>query len=260
MILDYYKPENFFKQNTAYYKFKDSFDSLLNLFNESEELKDTITGMTIQNEEQTACSLIFAQSQETIISILLLCNEGNRSDAGILLRSLYEYYIQCKYIILNKQGIPFLNYIWVGFKKFQDMSDENIVQMNIRGSKEFERITQYINSQYENIKQEYLTKSGNIRNRWSKLSLRDMAKTIGEEKSYKQIMNTYSPYVHCDVVGMIDMMIPGEKNTGFDNSPKIEGIDSILKISYAFFGRIVTELALSYKIQIPKLLSQFIEK
>ena len=260
MVVDYYKPENFFKSNFAYQSHKEFFNELLDLFNQSEEVKDHITGITIQNEEQTACSLIFIQSQKTVISILLLCNEGNRSDAGILLRSLYEYYVQCKFIKMEKQGILFLDYYWVGLKKIIDMSDNDLIHMKIKGSREYDTFTEYVNERYESVKKKYLNKNGKIRDRWSKLNLRVMAEMVGEENSYDQVMKTFSPYVHCDVLGMIDMMIPGEKTTTFDNSPKIESIDLILRMSCEFFGRIVAELALIFDVPIPNYFKQFVKR
>jgi len=260
MVLDYYKPEKFFKNNKPYSTHKALFDKMLDMYNRSEDLKDQITGKMIENDEQTACTGIFFKSQQTIISILILCNEGNRNDAGMLLRSLYENYIQNRYIIKHKKGLEFLNYLSPARKIYFNLDYTKELLQKSLNDEQYEKIENEINRRFEEVKSDYLTKNGKIRDKWSNVSLKDMAIDLDECRRHDFIMKTFSADVHCDIFGIKEMIISERTSTIFDNSPKVEGLDTILNLSHDFFGRIATELALLCKVGIPDIFRQFIKR
>jgi hypothetical protein len=263
MTLDYYKPDNFFIKNIAYDKHKTKFDHVLALFNESEDLKEEISEkkIKISTDEQNACSLIFERSQQLIISILRLSNEGNVEDSGILLRSLFENYVQMKYIIFKKLGREFMLYIGVAMKNYVDMLEDNFLDKDFIKSKEFGIYKEKIYANYNYVKNNFLTKKGKISDRWHKSNLRKLSADINEEKNYDFISKTYSAYVHCDIGGMENFMKIDNNVTVFDNSPSTEGIDIILNGASEFFGKIVVEwAALLCVSEFPDIFKKFIKK
>ena len=54
LIREYYKPKAFFQNNVAYLKHKDIFEECLNFFNESELLKESISGLKIDDDKNMA--------------------------------------------------------------------------------------------------------------------------------------------------------------------------------------------------------------
>ena len=135
-------PAKFFSINIAYHEHKEKFDSTLELLNESEILKGIVTGTKYSLDEkeantQVACGLIFVRCQQLVISILRVCNEGNVEDAGILLRALFEHYIQMKHIKKENNGTLFLNFRWVSEKRYFDTYERNFPDDDLISRDEF---------------------------------------------------------------------------------------------------------------------------
>jgi hypothetical protein len=263
--IDYYTSPNFFINNVAYQKQKDRFDYNLYLFNESENLKKKLSGLKISTDKQmadvqVACGLIFVRCQQLLISILRLCNEGNVEDAGILLRTLFENYIQMKFIIKNDSGSLFLGYNLIKRKRFIDLVEENDPKAEILKSDDYREFKVKLDKQFNEIKHDYMDRKGEIRQRWCKENLRDIAKDVGSEKIYLFITQTNSPYVHCDSSGMLRFMNGDENETVFDGSPTTEFLDMILDGTSEFFGKVATELAGIFKVDIPESLEKFLKK
>lgn len=165
-------------------------------------------------------------------SIFILCNHGQRYDANILLRSLFENYIHTKYIIKNKKGKQFLDYGDYSNNKSPD-------------------------GDYPNIQSQFSNKCFR-RFGWSGKTLRDLAKDIEEENKYIDIEKSLSPNVHCDPFVMVNFIQYGEKETIFDEQPTMEGIEQILERSVTFFAKIVVEWAKLFDAEIPDAYRRYI--
>jgi hypothetical protein len=263
MTSSYYNSSKFFNNNSAYGGYKRQFDHNLMLFNESEEFKDILSKVSLENWEQIACSLIFLRSQEFMISILKLCNEGNLEDARIITRSLFEHYIHLKYIKKKKHGRKFIAFYWIGIKAFLD-DYENKYPDNFTNTIEFKSFKDTALKNYEDIKINYayrghkllkwiniLLRRYNIRRNWSSVRLSIMAKKVKDKKIHDFVMKNYSANVHCDIFGMSRFIKEFDEKIIFDNSPKSENMDDILGLSAEFFGGIVAHLAELYKTDIP---------
>jgi len=257
LVNEYYTPQKFFINNEVYIKFSRDFNNMLELFSESEKVKDKISGLKMFTAEQKACSLIFLKSQHIVISILKLCNEGIAENAGILLRSMYENYIQVKFILEFKLGDQFLNYRIAAIKKYMDSYMKKFPDSNLITA-EYLTFKKKLDDSFEKIKHDYLNKNGEIRERWNSLGIKGMAKKLNEAISYDYIMSIYSAFVHCDVLGMQHYIIEREDNITFDNSPTQDKVDEILKLAYEFFGRIATEWMATFKIEIPTSFTKFL--
>ena len=256
--LDYYSPANFFRNNEAYSKFSPLFDLNLTLFNESEKLKDKISGLKIITWEQDAASLIFLNCQNLVISILSVCNEGVKETGLILLRSLFEKFIHIKYIIKYELGRQFLLYSIIAKKRFYDLYEENFPDNESLFSSEYREFRDKLNGFHVKIQNMYSNNKGRIRYRWCAKTTRRMAIDLGERLSYDYIFQIYSGYVHCDPSSMEGYISEKPGNTIFDNSPKTDGIDEILHLTEESFGRIVAEWAGTFHVEVPETFSKYI--
>ena len=250
---NYYEPSVFFKNNKAYADYTDKFDALLNLFNESEKLKDIVTAKSkFTNWEQMACSFIFLRCQESIISIMKLCNEGNQSDARILTRSLYEFYIHHKYIIKTKTGRMFVLFHIIAMKRFIDDLENKYPDKELVESTEYAEFKKELIENYEKIKDKFIISRGSdkrktvkwsqkiqLRRNWSPKSLREMAESVGDKRIHHFVMSNYSSNVHCDIFALSHYLKEFGDKIEFDNAPKSENMNDILELAIIFFGAIV---------------------
>jgi len=268
---DHYTPEKFFFLNSAYKTFKKQFDSCLSLFRESENLKDEITKIGERSEDQIACSLIFLRSQQLIISILRLANEGNAEDARILTRSLFEHYIHLKYIIKKSQGRLFLRFYWIASKRFFDNYQKDSPKENLLRQEELRAAKNAIDDKYNRVKNDFIRKQGKgikrffrhfrkdvIRINWSPKKLSAMSKALGEKRIHDFVMKNYSSYVHCDVFNMFRFFKEIDGKFEFENSPRPENMGDILALSAAFFGGIAAHLALISEVHVPHPFSKYL--
>jgi len=252
--LEYYKPENFFIKNQAYQNYKDKFDHILMLFNRSEDLKKELSKVKLTSNEHFACSLIFLRSQEFIISILKLCNEGNAEDARIITRSLFEHYVHFKFIKKKNLGGKFIRFYWVRIKSFLEDYEHESPNSSLSGTREYMDFKANVFYHYSKVKNDYKRggswfrkivlkiKRQYFRQNWSPKKLSKMAKIVKDKKIRKFVMTNYSSYVHCDIFGMSKFIKEYGENIIFDNSPKPENMDDILGLTSAFFGGIVAHL------------------
>ncbi len=266
----YYKPENFYDtKNIAYSEFKLEFDRALQIFIESDKLKEKIKKYF--NNEQYASMLIFAASQNLFISILKLCNEGIADVAGILLRSLFEDYVQIKYIKKKKLGSLFINFLWISLKRELDRSEMHISNTQFVEGSAYQANKALINEQYIKYKDDYTKKNRKwnkvrtwfnpkeiIQYNWSGKNLLKMAKNVGERASYNTIMPFHSKFVHCDPYGLMGFLKGGGNSTIIENSASTEGIELTLNVSIEIYSRIAIEMASSFDMPIPDLFRQFI--
>ncbi|OGC91693.1 MAG: hypothetical protein A2W25_06825 [candidate division Zixibacteria bacterium RBG_16_53_22] len=262
---EYHKSSNFFISNVAYHEHKAKFDYALELFNESEALKEIVSGVKISFEEteantQVACGLIFVRCQQLTISILRLCNEGNVEDAGILVRALFEHYLQLKHIKKENNGTLFLNFRWISEKRYFDTYERNFPNSDLIISEEFRNFKVRYNTFFERIKKDYLDKNGKPRRHWYKGDLASIARDVNENITYDFIMQINSPFVHCDVSGMERFISGDDKGTIFECSPTTKSLDMILDFTSGFFGRIVTEWATAFKADIPDTFKKYLIK
>ncbi len=258
LIREYYKPKAFFQNNVAYLKHKDIFEECLNFFNESELLKESISGLKIDDDKnmadiQVACGLIFSRCQQFLISLLRLCNEGNLEDAAVLLRALFEHYVQMKYIIQNDYGTLFLNFRWVSHKRYIDAFEMHNSESDLIGTENYNLIKERIIEKYEIIKNDYKTKRGKLQDHWYKGNMSILADSIGSGTVYNFLKHFASPFVHCDISGMTRFISGDEDRTIFDNSPTTESLDIVLNMTKIFFGKVATELAGIYGVETPKI-------
>lgn len=258
MTNEYYSPHKFFINNAAYIKHQREFDYLLVLFNESEIVKQRISGLKMFSAEQKACSLIFLKSQHMAISILRLCNEGIAENAAILLRSLYENYIQMKFIIKSDLGRQFLNYRIAALKRYFDLYEKNFPASNLI-TPEYLSFKKKLDDKFETIKGDYVRDDGRIRERWSNIGIKGMAKAVDETLSYDYMMSIYSAFVHCDVTGMMHYVVESEDRITFDNSPTPNKVDEVLKLAGEYFGRIATEWMGIFNTEVPAAFLRFLK-
>lgn len=243
-IVDYFNPENFFKNNLAYSTHRNWFDFNLELFNKSEELKNIVKGKEITTWEQDATSLIFLKSQHLVISILRVCNEGIPEVGKILLRSLYENYISIKYIMKHKLGHKFMYYSIIATKNIFDIYEKHYPDSILLTSNEYLELKPKLEEAHGQIKDNYPDK-----NRWSDVDRRKIAEDLNELSSYDYIFKLGSAYVHCDSSAMQHYKDEKPGVSNFDNSPTEKGIDEVLHLTAESFRGIVNEWVSSFEIE-----------
>jgi hypothetical protein len=265
IITEFYTPVKFFTSNAAYHEFKEKFDSALQLLNESENLKIVVSKGKYSLDEneantQVACGLIFVRCQQLMVSILRLCNEGNVEDGGILLRSLFEHYIQMKHIKKENNGTLFLNFRWVSEKRYFDTYERNFPNEGLINSEDYKNHKIKYNKEFEQIKKDYLNNKGKPRRQWYKGDLASIARGLKEKITYDFIMQINSPFVHCDVSGMERFISGDDKETIIECSPTTKSLDMILDFTSGFFGRIAVEWATAFKADIPDAFMKYLSK
>ena len=248
--LFYKAPEEFFIQNEAYEKHKELFNRCLTLLKESEDLKIQLSGMEIDQAEQQAVSLIFLKSQVLLSWIVKGCNEGRGDIARLLLRSLFESYINAKYILKHQKGEEFLDYRVAARKKFFESYERKFPHSPLL-TPEYRIFKRNLEEMFERVWDRYTDKNGKIRNRWSKYDLRAMAENVGESLTYDYIMAIYSAYVHCDVEGLSRFVRNNDNEVIFDNSPAVQDIEEFLLLGSIFFKDIVVVWAGACKAKVP---------
>jgi hypothetical protein len=256
---EYYLPSKFYISNVAYHKHKGHFDSCLGLFRYSEDLKDELSKYKIFTNEQRACSLIFVRCQSLLISILKLCNEGNLEDAGILLRSLFEHYVDMKYIIKTECGKRFYNFAIIYRYDFYIKYLTRCPNNPEIKTAEFKEFMDRLTKKFELIKDEYIDKNGKIPQNWAKHDLRCKAEKVGEDLAYEYIIKKYSTVTHCNIVGMKRLFREDESGFEFYSGPTIEGLDEILVLGENIYGNTLTELFGVLGAPLPERLKKFVE-
>jgi hypothetical protein len=255
----HYNADKFFNSNAAYHKHKMHFDSCLELFRFSEDSKEELSRHKIFTAEQRACALIFVRSQSLLISMLKLCNEGNLEDSGILLRSLFELYVDMKYIIKTKSGRRFLNfdiiYRYIVFTESMRRDPNNPKMKTF----EFCDYMKNLTGEFNKIKDEYISKKGKLSFYWSKHDLSRKSNLVGEDISYEYLIRKYSAVAHCNAFGMRRLFKEDENGFEFYSGPTLEGLDEILFHCENLYGRILTELFGVLEAPVPENLKKYIK-
>jgi len=251
--LFYQNPEEFYIKNEAYIQNKELFDRSLAILKASDDLKVQLSGYQIDNAEQEAISRIFLKGQALFYSIVKLCNEGRDDIAKILCRSLFENFVNAKFIVKHQQGEIFIDYRVAATKKFYDSYESKFPDSRLLLTEEFKKFRIKLDEMFKKVEYRYTDKNGRILNRWSKKDLRAKSSDIGELLTYDYIMGIYSAYVHCDPGGNREYVLDRKNETIFDNNPRIDDVNELLTLSSIFFRNIIIVWADAFNAEVPKL-------
>lgn len=250
----YQTPQQFFIQNEAYMEHKEKFDCSLAILKASEDLKGVLSGKRIDNAEQDAISRIFLKSQVLFSAIVKSCNEGTIEISKILLRSLFENYVNSRFILQHEFGEKFLDYRVAAAKKYCDSYEVKFPHDPHLSTEEYKVFKKKLDEDFRKVKHLYADKNGRILKSWSRYHLRAMSDKMGETLTYDYIMSIYSAYVHCDPGGMRQYHRIENKQDIFDNNPSTKDIDELLTLGVIFFRNIVGDWAKSFNIKVPNVL------
>ncbi|MBA7535786.1 hypothetical protein ES705_28044 [subsurface metagenome] len=115
-------------------KFKGDFEICNTICNLTENVIDQKWEVKIKSTEgkllhyDYVISLLFSKTFKTYKSINILCKEGYGQDAGILLRSLFEIYVNITYISKDepeKMAKRYYEYSYIGKKHLVELSDRH---------------------------------------------------------------------------------------------------------------------------------------
>jgi hypothetical protein len=144
-------------------------------------------------------------------SINLLCKNGQAKDGALILRSVFEDFIDFKYMAEHKDSIvdfiDFDSYIRLKMgRTLLQLGGKNIDKDAIK------KRNQELENQWGMVKSRftYRDKTGktNIFNRWTKCSLRETAETIGLDETYPFLYGYLSnSFAHSNSVGMDDYIL-----------------------------------------------------
>jgi hypothetical protein len=222
------KPEEFYIINEAYIQHKNLFDLSLALLRASDD-------------------------QMLFMSLVKLCNDGRGDIAKILLRSLFENFVNAIFIRKHQLGEIFIDYRVAATKKFYDAFENKFPDSPLLATGEFREFRVNLEKMFGKVKHRYTNRNGRILNSWSKKDLRAKSRDIGELLTCDYIMSIYSAYVHCDPVGT-QHYVRNEKNeTILDNNPRIDDLEELLNLSSVFFREIVINWARAFNAEVPQI-------
>ena len=147
-------------------------------------------------------SLLFSKAFKTYKGISILCKEGYGQDAGILLRSLFEIYVNIAYISKSKsekRSKRYYEYSYIKKKHLVELFDNYRLE-----EKGFKDAGEYIQRNREEIYRLYNGVKDNYKNEnrkkdefhWSGKSIKRMASECGLGTDYAVVFFIFSQLVH----------------------------------------------------------------
>lgn len=221
-----------------------NFDAICNI---TDEIFDQGWKIKEKSDYEYVMSLLFSKAFKTYKGINILCKEGYGQDAGILLRSLFEIYVNIAYISKDeseKRAKRYYEYSYIKKQHLVELFD------NYRLEKEgFKDAGQSIQRNREEIYKLYNKVKGNYKNEnggkdefhWSGKSIKRMASEcgLGTDHAYvffifSQLVHsssmTESSYVHANIT---------ERQIASDVGPSEEYIEAVLPHSNNIFLKIL---------------------
>lgn len=257
----------FFNKTSAFYhQFKAHFDTVEAIFIEAEKSTQLIKGMEIEKftDEQMALTALLARCQKLLISILKLSSEGHGEDAGILVRTLFEIYINMEYMSKYKLGSKFIGYASITLKMFYDILEKHTLDPSLLEKDDYRHWKESLDRKFNDIATIYKNKKGGITKNWSGIDLRTMSRDLDEkelteiaetnekdskvfdknelmgekEVTYELIQKRHSIFVHCDPHGLEGFVKDEDKIIMFTDAPSSNEIELVLITSKNVFARI----------------------
>lgn len=195
-------------------------------------------------------SLLFSKAFKTYKAINIFCKEGYGQDAGILLRSLFEIYVNIAYISKDereKRAKRYYEYSYVAKKHLVELVDNyGLEQKGFKGAaKAVQRNRGEIYRFYNAVINNYKNERGEIDEfHWSGKSIRKMAIECGLETDYGVLFWLYSGLVHSSPLVELSYVHVNieDREIAADIGPSEEDIEGVLPHSNAIFARILENL------------------
>ena len=192
-------------------------------------------------------SLLFSKAFKTYKGISILCKEGYGQDAGILLRSLFEIYVNIAYISKDKseeRAKRYYEYSYIKKKHLVELFDNyRLEEEGFKDAGEFiRRNREEIYRLYNKVKDNYKNENGKKDEfRWSGKSIKGMASECGLGTDYAVVFFIFSQLVHSSSMterSYVHANIAG-RQIASDVGPSEEYIEIVLPHSSGIFLRIL---------------------
>ncbi len=234
-------------------------------------MKKESIGMQLKelSHQHIAFSVILVRCQKLMYSVLILCSVGHGEDAAVLVRILYENWIQMRFIRKNDLAKKFIDYSLIAQKNYLDILEQSFPDMPNSKTQEYRDNKSKLDENYKNVVDQFLDNKGKVKKQWS-ISLKDMAinlakdekietdkredkkKPSKEELLYERIMRHLSTFIHCDSRGLNNFVFDNANTIIFDSRPSEKEVDHVLIRSKAFFSKINAEWAITYNFSLPE--------
>ncbi|MFA7244218.1 MAG: DUF5677 domain-containing protein [Patescibacteria group bacterium] len=237
--------------------------SIQNLLSDVEELfekdfKNQTDGKLSNNLTDQVILGLLVKSSKTIRAIKLI-SYGFGEDCIVLARTIFENYLNVKYILdedeENRSKLFIYHGFYDGFKKIDNgllngiekKSLEEIYTPEVR-----EETAKIRDREYRCLKEKGMKTK---KESWSLRSMKDMAEEIGETESYEKIYWVMSLYTHPSANSLRDYVQSKGKNLTFLDVPSANNIEEGLIVAIDFFLKLLKMLCERFGIEIMNKLS-----
>lgn len=183
-------------------KFEENFANFDSIRSITEGIFDQGWKIKDDSDYEYVMSLLFSKAFKTYKGINILCKEGYGQDAGILLRSLFEIYVNVAYILKDdseKRAKRYYEYSYIARKRSVELFDEHrLGEKGFKGAEEaIQKNKEEIYESYNRVKNNYIDEERKKDEfRWSGKSIKKMARDCGLGTDYAVVYSIFSELVH----------------------------------------------------------------
>jgi len=147
----------------------------------------------------------------------ILADRGFGSEAGMILRSMFEAAVNIMWIIKDDNLIPnlkkYTDYQFVASKRYRDNISKRDVLKDLpeAAQEEWKRYSDVLDEKVREVMDEY---SFNTYKPWSGKTLKEMANDVGWGERYDTLYQLYSDVIHSGTMSVQDYLV-------FDNTGKV---------------------------------------
>ncbi len=215
---------------TVYEQYGQQFDAIAELMHLGDEMVKAADETGGEPVEKVITALTRA-SVTAVQEVIVLCGNGCGAGAMKVVRGMYESRWTAEYLRRQPQQVE----DYLEFSKILAWRKLHWLQENARS--EASRITaedaKRVEDDYNQGKARFTGPDGRVRTRWSKQSIRDIAKAIGREKQYEVNYAIACSIHHGNIEGLLTNFAPGDGTLVPDPPPSLALVSQALRCAHA---------------------------
>jgi len=247
-------------EDRLYLHFKKFFDLNVSFFRQlSDVIDEKMNAIGPKSDFEWAITFLFYRSYKLYWTILILCEKGFASEAGILLRSLMEQAINMEWIAKedsDERSKLFLEYFHVARKKLYDKYEKHGVFHQLTDAqKQWMKSRDEIEARYNQVKNNYPEERF-----WAPKSIGCRAHTTGAGYDFDFYYWYLSFLTHSNVACQFEYLRPQEPTDAFIVGPNYSSVDVVLHLSYKYLLVASNRWNVVFKLGLDKLLLDLLSK
>lgn len=245
-----YKTDIYFQHQTLFAL----CEKLLNLsFTIIDRINEKKHNTSINKNYAEFLSLILVRTTNVFEGVLILCNEGQRTNALCLLRIIVESLINLKYVQTDKEELSelFLNYGTVGISRYFELSKMEDPMPTSHLEKELDKAFPVWRNILEKVKSKYNPKWDN----WSGKSVKNMA-DLGKVLELYPDFRFLSEISHPSVAAVANHTATNAEGSTIQLQEDTETINSALASAFKCYFNILVNIKNGFEIKLDK---EFVE-